>query len=45
MKMKNDLISEPGSPPRDIQTIVDDDNRVTINWKPPKHPNGDIQVS
>ncbi|GMT19005.1 hypothetical protein PFISCL1PPCAC_10302, partial [Pristionchus fissidentatus] len=36
------IVLKPGSPPRDIQTIVDDDNRVTINWKPPKHPNGDI---
>ncbi|KAF8358236.1 dig-1, partial [Pristionchus pacificus] len=36
------IVNKPGSPPRDIETIVDDDNRVTINWKPPKHPNGDI---
>uniref|UniRef100_A0A0R3PSV6 protein-tyrosine-phosphatase n=1 Tax=Angiostrongylus costaricensis TaxID=334426 RepID=A0A0R3PSV6_ANGCS len=35
-------ISEPGSPPRDIDVIVDPDNRVTLTWQPPKYPNGEI---
>lgn len=35
-------ILEPGSPPRDVNVIVDPDNRVTIEWQPPKYTNGDI---
>uniref|UniRef100_A0A1I7XGE3 Fibronectin type-III domain-containing protein n=1 Tax=Heterorhabditis bacteriophora TaxID=37862 RepID=A0A1I7XGE3_HETBA len=36
------IVNKPGSPPRNIITIVDPDNRVTITWEPPKYPNGDI---
>ncbi|PAV55956.1 hypothetical protein WR25_13419 [Diploscapter pachys] len=36
-------VNKPGSPPRDINVIVDPDNRVTITFQPPKHPNGDIK--
>ncbi|KIH59561.1 fibronectin type III domain protein, partial [Ancylostoma duodenale] len=36
------IVNKPGSPPRDIKTIVDPDNRVTLTWEAPKHPNGEI---
>ncbi|PAV82981.1 hypothetical protein WR25_24062 [Diploscapter pachys] len=36
-------VNKPGSPPRDISVIVDPDNRVTVTFQPPKHPNGDIK--
>ncbi|PIO65241.1 fibronectin type III domain protein [Teladorsagia circumcincta] len=38
------IVNKPGSPPRDVNVIVDPDNRVTLTWEPPKHPNGDITV-
>ncbi|KAK6029996.1 fibronectin type III domain protein, partial [Ostertagia ostertagi] len=38
------IVNKPGSPPRDVNVIVDPDNRVTVTWEPPKHPNGDITV-
>ncbi|VDL79232.1 unnamed protein product, partial [Nippostrongylus brasiliensis] len=36
------IVNKPGSPPRDINVIVDPDNRVTLTWEPPKYPNGEI---
>lgn len=48
MKLRNrseyENISEPGSPPENIQAIIDPDNRVTISWQEPKYPNGPIVV-
>ncbi|CAD5215684.1 unnamed protein product [Bursaphelenchus okinawaensis] len=35
-------VKKPGSPPVTIDPDVDVDNKVTIKWKPPVHPNGDI---
>ncbi|KHN88307.1 Mesocentin [Toxocara canis] len=35
-------VIKPGSPPDHIETIVDPDNHVTINWEEPKHPNGPV---
>uniref|UniRef100_A0A0R3RV16 Fibronectin type-III domain-containing protein n=1 Tax=Elaeophora elaphi TaxID=1147741 RepID=A0A0R3RV16_9BILA len=35
-------VLKPGSPPENIQTIIDPDNRVTISWEEPKYPNGPI---
>ncbi|VDK48392.1 unnamed protein product, partial [Anisakis simplex] len=35
-------VIKPGSPPDNINTIVDPDNHVTINWDEPKHPNGPV---
>ncbi|TKR67060.1 hypothetical protein L596_023270 [Steinernema carpocapsae] len=37
-------VKQPGSPPTDIVPTVDVDNHVTIEWQPPKHPNGDIKT-
>ena len=37
-------VVKPGTPPKDIASTVDIDNRVTITWSPPLHPNGDIKV-
>ncbi|KJH47474.1 fibronectin type III domain protein [Dictyocaulus viviparus] len=36
------IVNKPGSPPRDVDVIVDPDNRVTLSWQPPKYPNGEI---
>ncbi|KAK6743874.1 hypothetical protein RB195_010896 [Necator americanus] len=36
------IVNKPGSPPREIKTIVDPDNRVTLTWEAPKYPNGEI---
>ncbi|CAD6185909.1 unnamed protein product [Caenorhabditis auriculariae] len=36
------IVNKPGSAPQNAEVIVDPDNRVTITWQPPKHPNGDI---
>ncbi|VBB26357.1 unnamed protein product [Acanthocheilonema viteae] len=35
-------VLKPGSPPENIQAIIDPDNRVTISWQEPKYPNGPI---
>uniref|UniRef100_A0AC35F5C1 Uncharacterized protein n=1 Tax=Panagrolaimus sp. PS1159 TaxID=55785 RepID=A0AC35F5C1_9BILA len=35
-------VKKPGSPPKEISPVVDIDNRVTIKWEKPDHPNGDI---
>uniref|UniRef100_A0A1I8E9B7 Fibronectin type III domain-containing protein n=1 Tax=Wuchereria bancrofti TaxID=6293 RepID=A0A1I8E9B7_WUCBA len=35
-------VLKPGSPPENIQAIIDLDNRVTISWQEPKYPNGPI---
>ncbi len=37
--------SEPGSPPQDVNVIVDPDNHVSITWHEPKYPNGIITVN
>ncbi|KAI1721109.1 fibronectin type III domain-containing protein [Ditylenchus destructor] len=36
-------VIKPGSPPAEISPIVDLDNRVTISWDPPIHPNGEVK--
>nr|CDP99895.1 BMA-DIG-1, isoform e [Brugia malayi] len=35
-------VLKPGSPPENIQAIIDLDNRVTMSWQEPKYPNGPI---
>ncbi|VDK64046.1 unnamed protein product [Onchocerca ochengi] len=35
-------VIKPGSPPENVQAIIDPDNRVTISWQEPKYPNGPI---
>lgn len=36
------VVKKPGSPPLSISPDVDVDNKVTIKWDAPTHPNGDL---
>ncbi|CAJ0581112.1 unnamed protein product, partial [Mesorhabditis spiculigera] len=40
---KTFIVKQPGSPPKDVEAVVDTDNRVTLSWAPPKYPNGDVK--